>query len=138
MSESHKGQEAWNKGVKWSPKLRKIMLAGHRTPEYRIKMSEMRVGSKNPMYGRTQEKSPEWKGDKVSYSGLHHWVLKYKIKPKFCPRCGRTKCVIDWANVDGRYRRVLSDWFAVCRRCHREHDKNLPSGKNSYIKKHAH
>lgn len=135
MTRYRKKHIPWNKGVKWSPRIRKIMLAGHRTKEYRKKMSEMRSGFKNPMYGRTQEKSPYWKGDEVSYAGLHHWVLKYKMKPDSCSNCGRSNCVIDWANRDGKYRRVLSDWIALCRKCHRKHDKNNESGKLSFIQK---
>lgn len=36
-------------------------------------------------------KNPIWKGEEVSYSGMHHWVRKYKGKPKFCEHCKSDK-----------------------------------------------
>jgi len=136
MARYKKGYVPWNKGIKWSPKLRKIMLAGHRTKEYRQKMSLMRTGEGNPMFGIRGELSPFWKGDRVSYSGLHKWVAKEMGRPTQCSLCKRRSRHIDWANRTGLYLRETSDWFAVCRRCHRIHDRGLSYGKNSYLKKH--
>lgn len=137
MARYRKGYTPWNKGIKWSPKLRKIMLKAHRTFEYRKKMSEMRTGVGNPMFGVRGEESPFWKGDGVSYSGLHKWIAKELGRPPACSRCGRKTVHIDWANKTGEYLRNISDWVAVCRKCHRIHDRNLPVGKSILRKKHG-
>lgn len=67
----------------------------------------------------------EWRGDKVSYSGLHKWVNKHKGRPSTCEHCGRTGLTgkqIHWANKSKRYLRNLSDWIRLCSTCHGKYD----------------
>ena len=112
----------WNKGKKLSEKQKELIQLSHRTQKYRKKMSNERLGIKNPMFGRRGELSPFWKGEKVSYTGLHKWVVKMLGRPKNCWFCKKHKKYIDWANKSRTYKRDLSDWVALCRSCHRKLD----------------
>lgn len=68
--------------------------------------------------------SPNWKGDKVSYSGLHHWIKKELGSPNYCEICKTTdeNKVYDWANKDHKYRRAKEEFMRLCRSCHRGYD----------------
>lgn len=84
-------------------------------------------GIASPFVGELNNK---WKGNEVSYSGMHHWVAKWKGKPLVCEKCGRTdlnKGNYHWANIDHKYRRVLDDYIRLCVQCHTDYDieKNL-------------
>lgn len=102
MSESHKGIPSPNKGKKGlyhSGSFKK----GHK----------LNVGNKSWL----------WKGDKVSYGGLHTWVKTWKGEPKICQVCGTVKAKkYEWANIDHKYRRVLEDFIRMCTKCHRKYD----------------
>lgn len=63
-----------------------------------------------------------WKGDNVSYIGIHNWVRREKTKPKNCQFCGKQK-KLEWANKDRKYKRNLDDFIALCISCHRKYDK---------------
>lgn len=71
---------------------------------------------------------PKWKGEKVSYRGLHQWIRRNKGHGKKCSKCGfesdRPR-MIQWANKDGLYRRILEDYFPLCCSCHKIHDRAL-------------
>ncbi len=85
--------------------------------ETRRKMSLARIGK------FLNEKHPAWKGDKVSYSGLHKWVGRKLGKAKACQQCGANDSKnYDWANKSGLYLRILSDWIELCRKCHVHYD----------------
>lgn len=71
---------------------------------------------------------PKWKGEKVSYRGLHQWVRRNKGHGKKCATCGFESDLprmIQWANRDGKYRRNLDDFFPLCCSCHKIHDRQL-------------
>ncbi len=73
------------------------------------------------------EKHPLWKGDKVSYTGLHIWVRQHRGVPSLCEICGTTQAKrFEWANVSKEYRRELSDWIRLCKSCHIKYD-NQPA-----------
>lgn len=74
--------------------------------------------------GMRKEANPSWKGDDVGYSGLHEWVKQKLGKPSRCDHCKSTteKCY-DWANKSHHYKRELSDWLRLCRKCHKKYDK---------------
>lgn len=76
-----------------------------------------------------------WKGDKVSYSALHHWLKRQKGKPVFCSECGLKEGKFEWANVDGKYKRVLEDYVSMCKPCHRKYDKRDYSFLGENMKK---
>jgi hypothetical protein len=70
------------------------------------------------------EGNPMWKGENVSYAGLHMWVRKCLGNPKYCEHCGTTKKrMYHWSNVSGKYRRDLSDWIRLCVPCHSKFDR---------------
>lgn len=74
----------------------------------------------------TGELSTAWKGDKVSYSGVHKCIYdKYGI-PKVCEKCGREgqSKNMNWANISGTYKRDRSDWVRLCPTCHRLFDNS--------------
>lgn len=100
-------------------------------------------GSNNPMFGKTLtkttkqkmrkrklgSKNPMWKGDSVGYFALHEWIKTRKSKPKFCPNCKQEK-KLDLANISQTYKRILSDWEWLCRRCHMLKDGRLMAAKH--------
>lgn len=88
---------------------------------------------KNPDY--RQHMSNVHTKENPGYSAVHKWVAKWKIKPDSCEGCGRTKCRIEWANIDHKYRRILDDYIPLCVRCHNkfdvEHNGKLPKNQFS-------
>lgn len=70
-------------------------------------------------------KNPKWKGNKVTYSGIHEWIRRKLGKPSTCWDCGKTDLKnhhIQWANISGKYKRDLNDWIRLCVPCHRKLD----------------
>lgn len=63
------------------------------------------------------EKNPAWKGIAVKYGALHDYIKYYLPKPKKCLDCDKIKR-LDLANISGNYKRDLTDWEWICRRCH--------------------
>lgn len=75
-----------------------------------------------------QEKSSNWKGNEVKYSGLHIWVRKYLGKHDTCEHCGKTGLKgkkIHWANKSRKYQRNLEDWIRLCASCHSKYDNKI-------------
>jgi len=65
------------------------------------------------------EDSHMWKGDAIGYSGVHKWIRDQLGAPKLCENCDATSGVaFDWANLSYEYKRDVSDWARLCRRCH--------------------
>ena len=75
------------------------------------------IGIRSSFYGKHGEKSPVWKGDKVSYKGIHNWIKRHKPEPDICEICDLKK-KLDLANISGEYKRDLDDWEYLCRKCH--------------------
>ena len=76
-----------------------------------------------------------WKGDKVGYVAVHEWVYKNLGQSSKCSDCGTTDLNkrYEWANISGKYKRVLSDWKRLCSLCHRKFDGLF--GENCYKSK---
>lgn len=83
------------------------------------RLSEMNKGDKNP----------NWKGDRISKWGVHPWIRKNKLKPKFCVRCKKQK-PYDVANISGEYKRDINDFEWLCRSCHMISDGRIFNLKN--------
>jgi len=82
------------------------------------KISLAKLGEKNPM----------WKGDDVGYSGVHFWARKLIKKPKWCVRC-KKRPALDLSNISGEYKRDITDWEYLCRKCHMDED-----GRNEQLR----
>lgn len=66
----------------------------------------------------------DWKGDAVSYSGLHAWVRRELGTPQKCSNCGTIEAKqFEWANKSGKYKRDLGDWIRLCTSCHQKMDR---------------
>lgn len=136
MSDKFKKRIPWNKGKK-CPQLSGENNPAKR-PEVRLLLSEQKIGNRNPMFGKpnwmsnkkfpelTEENSFAWKGDEISYSGLHKWVSRKLGKPRCCEDCGK-RCLkhrqYHWANISGNYKRVITDWRRLCVTCHKTYDQ---------------
>lgn len=129
-----KGYTPWNKGLKTGVS---GMKDKKHTEESKKKMSDNNAryweGKRFDSEHRknlslnhadfNDEKSCNWKGDNVGFVALHLWVAKHRGRPSCCEHCHRTDCKrFEWANVDHRYRRVLSDYIRLCTSCHRIYD----------------
>lgn len=112
-----KGSIPWNKGLN-------IQLNSGIT-HFKKGMIPWGKGKKRPEI--MGENHPKWRGDNVGYDALHSWVSRKLGKPHKCEICGveKTGKNMHWANKDHSYKRNLTDWISLCRRCHREYDKNL-------------
>lgn len=94
----------------------------HRSPDKKF----CNMACRNSGYKeRVNELANGWKGEDVSYSGLHYWVARHLGKPQHCEQCGRTRGTkrYEWANKSGEYKRDLSDWLRLCVPCHRTMDR---------------
>lgn len=121
ISKSLKGKPTWNKnicgenylkhlpnGKAWNNGLTKESHSGLK------KISEQKMAENNP----------QWKGDEVGYTSLHEWVKNRKLKPLLCECCNKNKSY-DLANISQEYKRDLSDWEWLCRRCHMRKDGRI-------------
>jgi len=67
-----------------------------------------------------------WKGSKVGYAALHHWVYRELGFPNECEECGiksESHRKIHWANISHKYKRDLNDWKRLCAKCHWQFDR---------------
>ena len=84
-----------------------------------VKLHHRNVGSNNG----------HWKGEEVGYSALHEWIRRRLKKPRKCTRCNVKKDLLDLANKSGEYKRDLTDWEYLCRKCHMATD-----GRSDYLR----
>jgi len=130
------GKPSWNKGIKYTEEEKKklnisglILSAGWNkgikrywssSTEFKIGQKAWNKGKKFPE--RSNENSPNWKGENVSFAGIHKWVNRHKGKPKFCEICHIESKYIHWSNIDHTYRRKLEDFRPLCPKCHKKYD----------------
>lgn len=117
---------------------RKPMLGHKHTDETKRKMSLSHQGKK--LSEETKKRlsiqriginNPNWKGDNIKRKGnmgLHIWVKRRKLKPKFC-ECCKTNPPYDLANISNEYKRDLDDWEWLCRSCHMHKDNRIKNLK---------
>ena len=99
----------------------------HHSKESIQKDREHNSGKNNPMYGKTNEQCPVWKGDKAGYGAIHYWVKRRKTKPLLCENCSDREPV-ELANLSLKYKRDIDDYMWLCKRCHQRldgHFRNL-------------
>ena len=70
-----------------------------------------------------KEKNGMWKGEKVSYSGIHKWIHKNFIRQDNCEGCGTKIKKLTWANISKEYKREREDWLQLCYKCHWHYDR---------------
>lgn len=104
-------------------KISRGMIGREFSKEHRMNLSLSIKGRKN--YWMVNEKHPLWKGDKVTYDGLHKWIGRKLGKPDTCEHCKRSNLsgkFINWANKSREYKRELIDWLRLCAPCHKKYD----------------
>lgn len=99
------------------------------TPEFLRKLSLSHKGqhsSPATQFPKTGFIAYKLVGGINAYRNLHKWVEKQLGKPDKCSCCGKiaTGKQMHWANKNGNYQRVLTDWIRLCAKCHYEHDLN--------------
>ena len=97
--------------------------------ETKKKISTAHLGMKKPWSKfpvLKGENNHAWKGDNVSYSGLHRWIYRHLGKPRRCEHCGNNKKIgikmYQWASKSREYKRDLTDWIRLCSKCHAKYD----------------
>lgn len=74
----------------------------------------------------------------VKYDAVHLWIKKQLGMPKFCEICGSTNAkAYDWSNKSHEYKRDISDWQRLCRKCHMKYDNHAEKRKQTMIKKYG-
>ncbi len=104
----------WNGSIRCKRCAYKSLKGWKHTKETKDKLRIAKLNEQNPM----------WKGNGVSLTALHTWIKARKPKPKFCERCNKRK-VYDLANISQEYKRDVSDYEWLCRKCHMEGDGRL-------------
>jgi hypothetical protein len=71
------------------------------------------------------EAHPNWLGDNVTYSAVHHWLSTNYGRPKSCETCYTEDPDkrYEWANISGDYKRDRSDYKRLCKKCHIAFDR---------------
>ena len=95
----------------------------HQSTVYRY-LANTGVNMRDSSLIRLGSKNANWKGDNVGYGGLHKWIKRRLRKPSVCSEC-HIKPPIDLANISQEYKRDLSDWEWLCRKCHMVKDGRL-------------
>lgn len=108
-------------------KLREIAFKRGYKPPSQKGMKRSSVWNKGKICPQLQGKNNgHWRGNLADYTSIHNWVRRWKGIAFMCQNCGTkrtTKCSIQWANLDHKYKRVLGDYIALCVKCHRLFDK---------------
>jgi hypothetical protein len=124
----------WNKGltketdnrIKELLQKRKEKQLAYWTKEQREKHSkkmkeipnsgQFKKGQIPYIYGKFKE-IPIGQPGTTSYKSLHAFMRRRLPKPELCVICNIRKAK-DLANISGGYKRELSDWEWLCRKCH--------------------
>ena len=128
MTDFPKGHIPWNKGKK-QPYSKETLQAmreaklrnptrywlGKKRPETRYWLNKKRSDISN-------ENNYAWKGEQAGYHAKHGWIRRKLGSPIKCEHCGSVKN-LHWANKDHKYKRKLTDWIALCAKCHKAYDK---------------
>lgn len=58
---------------------------------------------------------------------MHKWINKVAGHPITCEICTMDfePRLMEWSNKDHEYRRDLSDWQRLCRKCHKDYDASM-------------
>jgi len=109
---------------------REIMLQRSKKSQYRNSYDKCFCGNrktkeaKNCVKCYSNKHNPMWKGDKAGLGALHAWVRRHKQKSKLC-ECCQEKPPFDLANISQEYKRDITDYEWLCRKCHMTKDGRL-------------
>ena len=101
--------------------------------ETKIKMSENNWNKGKHLSEITKEKmslsakgerNHQWKGDDISFKGLHNWLLANKEKIGICSDCGK-ETRTDWSSNNHEYTRDFNEYIERCRSCHMRYDYKM-------------
>ena len=117
ISEAKKGKPSWNKGreCNW---VKKRMLENN-PMKLEHNKERMRKNNPNQHEGEIAYKRPD-------YKAVHAWIIRVLGRPKQCEHCKNiieNPYKINWANISKEYKRDISDWARLCKKCHVLFDK---------------
>jgi len=105
------------------------LLNVSRPQKTKEKISNSLKGRTSPNKGKEVrwmigKKNYNWKGGVAYVGNLHVWVRRNKGNAKICVDCGASsdKRVIQWSNIDHKYRKNLDDFVGRCVSCHKFYD----------------
>jgi hypothetical protein len=122
ISDKLKGRIAWNKGIKSGIIPRSAFKNGHKLlPESMEKRRKKMIGKKCSEETKIKIGLSNTK-EGAGKTAMHDWVRarRGKASGQVCEQCN--KQAADWANKNHDYRRILDDYMALCRSCHRKYD----------------
>lgn len=88
-----------------------------RTNDYIENVRERQTGSNNSNYKKN-----------AGLKAIHLFIRSRFDKPDFCQNCNINK-PYDLANISQKYKRLLTDWKWLCRKCHMIEDGRLEKFK---------
>lgn len=119
-------QPEWFAEQKRQEMLGNSYAKGHHRPLNLVEADKERLQGNTLRKGYKADKVANWRGDKVGYYALHHWIYREYGRPDTCEHCqtaGLTGHKIHWANKSGEYLRDRADWLRLCASCHKRYDK---------------
>jgi hypothetical protein len=136
-----KGKTAWNKGILFSQESRTKMAAAKQdrkrlpfTRDTREKLAASKTGSKNPMFGKTGNQNPNWRGGypprKIG-TRYQEWRLAVLAKNmNTCVVCGSNQKLHahhrkSWRDFP-KLRYLVWNGVTVCQTCHIKYHSLLP------------
>lgn len=112
-----KGNVPWNNGLAGKgickPNNGSIKKGEHRGIKTEFR-TDLVLGNKNF----------KWKGENVGYYALHSWVDRNLTRKYTCQHCLTKQKRTEWANKSHKYKRELTDWLELCKKCHAKYDKS--------------
>jgi hypothetical protein len=82
---------------------------------------------------KLKNKNPNWNNGGESYTGIHNWGRYNVPKPIMCQDCGKEP-PRDLANISNEYKKEVSDWEWLCRKCHMNKDGRMNNLKLAQIR----
>lgn len=83
-----------------------------------MKKKYIKKGWNNNSAFKKRDKNPSWKGNKVSYKGIHIWIRTNKPMSEICQNCKIKSNKLEATNISGKYKRDIDDYIWLCRSCH--------------------
>lgn len=78
----------------------------------------------NPIHRKIRGESLSKRGKRISLSAIHTWARRRIPKNRLCVDC-KSVPPVDLANISQLYKKEISDWEWLCRKCHMTKDGRL-------------